>query len=219
VNFFGHAAVASWFGDADLAPRAFGAMLPDFAGMIRARLDSSHDRDVAAGVDLHHATDAAFHRAPPVVALMRELDDRLARAGCARGPRRATAHVGIELALDGVLVDDAAYRAAYLAGLACDPSAACWRDADASPRLAILVDRLRAHGAPVDLQRADAIARRLARMLVHRPLLAPSAADLAAIERALADQLPRVAIAADAIMRVLRAALTPVASADGARRP
>src|SRR5258708_23639213 len=153
-------------------------MLPDFAGMIRARLasESTIDRGVSAGVDLHHATDAVFHGAPAVVALMRELDERLARGGCSRGARRATAHVGTELMLDGVLVDDAAYRASYLAGLACDPSTARWRDADAPPRLAILVDRLRAHGAPFDLRRADAIVRRLPPMLAHRPLLAPTAA-------------------------------------------
>jgi hypothetical protein len=208
VNYFGHAAVATWLPrPPDDGGAALGAMLPDFAGMIRARLDAPDDADVAVGVALHHATDAAFHAAPPVVATMRELDDRLARAGCARGPRRAVAHVGVELLLDGVLVDEAAYRASYLAGIARDPASARWRDPEGPARFAVLVDRLRAHGVPLDLRDPTAIVRRLARMLAHRPLLAPSASDLDAIARALADHAPRVAVAADTIVRGLRVAL------------
>src|SRR5258708_1440822 len=107
VNFFGHAAVSSWLDDAGDGV-ALGSMLPDFAGMIRARLDDPAPpaTELARGVELHHATDAAFHRMPATLALMRELDDRLLGGGCARGPRRAVAHVGVELLLDGVLVDD-----------------------------------------------------------------------------------------------------------------
>jgi len=116
-----------------------------------------------------------------------------------------------------VLVDDAAYRASYLAGLACDPSAARWRDEAGSVRLRVLVERLREHGAPFDLRRADAIVRRLARMLAHRPLLAPSASDLDAIAHALADYRPRVEIAADTIVRALRAALTGPAAGEADR--
>jgi hypothetical protein len=208
VNYFGHAAVASW--RADAAPElAFGAMLPDFAGMIRARLGEQTSSVIASGVELHHATDGAFHRMPVVVASMRELDERLLAAGCARGPRRAVAHVGMELLLDGVLVDDAAFRASYLDGLGCDASAVRWRDDDAPPRLAMLLDRLRAHGAPVDLRRVDAITRRLARMLAHRPLLAPNADDLRAIELALAEHQRRVQLSADGVVRGLRVALPP----------
>ena len=181
-------------------------MLPDFAGMCGARLGDTADVDLAAGIALHHATDAAFHRLAPVVALMRELDERLERLGCARGPRRAVAHVGVELLLDGVLVAEPAYRASYLAGIGC-ASAATWRDADGPARFAVLVERLRTYGVPDDLRAPDAIASRLARVLGDRPLLAPSPADLRAIARALADQQPRVAVAAEAVMRGVRAAL------------
>ena len=81
-------------------------MLPDFATMSGARLAEAHDdAGVTLGIALHHRTDGAFHHLPPVLALMRELDDRLERAGCARGPRRAVAHIGVELLLDGVLVE------------------------------------------------------------------------------------------------------------------
>ena len=205
VNFFGHAAVASW--SSQEAGPALGAMLPDFATMCRSRLAEPDDAGVAAGVDLHHATDAAFHMLPAVTALMRELDERLARAGCARGPRRAASHIGTELLLDGVLLDEPAYRASYLAGLAHDAACVRWRDADGPPRFAMLIERLRAHGVPEDLRRPAAIAQRLHRMLAHRPLLAPSGEDLRAIERGLVEHQPRVAIATDTVLRALRAAL------------
>jgi acyl carrier protein phosphodiesterase len=187
MNFFGHAAVASWSSPAP--GTVLGAMLPDFATMVRARLADAEDRDVAAGIAHHHATDAAFHGMPAVLALMRELDERLAALGCARGPRRAVAHIGVELLLDGVLVDEAAYREAYAGGLA---------------RLVTLLSRLRAHGVPDDLRRPHAITQRLHRMLAHRPLLAPAPADLVAIDRALVAYQPRVEAAADTVLRGLR---------------
>lgn len=204
MNFFGHAAVASW--RAARAGVSHGAMLPDFSTMCGARVRGTDDGDVAAGIDLHHATDAAFHALPAVTGLMRELDERLARGGCARGPRRATAHVGVELLLDGVLVDDAGYRDAYLHGLAYDAPLTWHADGD-ELRFATLLARLRAHGVPEDLRRPEAITRRLARVLAGRPLLAPAPADLAAIKVALTEHRPRVQVAADTVLRGLRAAL------------
>lgn len=205
VNYFGHAAVASW--SAAAGPGVtLGAMLPDFAGMIGGRIASADDAAVTGGIALHHATDAAFHRLPAVTGLMRELDEHLDRGGCARGPRRAVAHIGVELLLDGVLVDEPAYRAAYLAALAHEP-ALTWRDPDAAPRFAVLLDRLRGHGVPDDLRRPEAIASRVQRVLAHRPLLAPSASDLRVIRGALVTCQPRVAVAAATIVRALRAAL------------
>jgi hypothetical protein len=46
-------------------------------------------------------------------------------------------------------------------------------------------------------------------MLAHRPLLTPSADDLRAIRAALAEHQPRVAVAAEAVLRGTRAALDP----------
>jgi hypothetical protein len=213
VNFFGHAAVASWVSDDGAG--ALGAMLPDFATMCRSRLAPAEDAGVAVGIDLHHATDAAFHTLPPVLALMRELDDRLDRAGCARGPRRAASHIGTELLLDGVLIGDAGYRGSYLAGLAHDPAGVRWRDADGPPRFATLLARLRAYGVPEDLREPASITERLHRMLAHRPLLAPNPDDLRAIARGLADHAPRVAVAAEAVMRALRARIETHGAGDG----
>jgi hypothetical protein len=202
MNFFGHAAVASWTCPAP--GTVLGAMLPDFATMIRARLADATDRDVADGIAHHHATDARFHGLPAVLGLMRELDERLAGLGCARGPRRAVAHIGVELLLDGVLVGNLEYRDAYASALAHDPAGVRWRDDDGPARLATLLARLRTHGVPDDLRRPHAITQRLHRMLAHRPLLAPSPADLEAIDRALVGYQPRVEAAADTILRALR---------------
>src|SRR4051812_7122729 len=171
-------------------------MLPDFSTMSGARVTGTSDAEVAAGIDLHHATDAAFHKAPVVTGLMRELDKRLERGGCARGPRRAVAHIGVELLLDGVLLDDASYRDAYILGLEYE-APLLWRDEGDAERFAVLMKRLREHGVPDDLKKPESIAYRLSRMLARRPLLAPSSADMAVIHVGLIEHKPRVEIAAD----------------------
>jgi hypothetical protein len=208
VNFFGHAAIASWTSpDGDVEPGvALGAMLPDFESMCGGRVSATQDSLVARGIDLHHATDAAFHRLPVVTGLMRELDDELARAGCARGPRRAVAHIGVELLLDGELVDEPRYRAAYLRGIGHDAPLQ-WRQPNDAARFAVLIDRLRSRGIPDDLREVDAIVQRLQRILGHRPLLAPSLDDQRAIQRALSIFQPRLQVAAATVVRAMQAAL------------
>jgi hypothetical protein len=206
VNYFGHAAVASWY-SADPAV-ALGAMLPDFSTMSGARLAPPDDAAIAEGIALHHRTDGVFHQAAPVLALMRELDAYLAASGCARGPRRAAAHIGVELLLDGVLVARPEYREAYTGALAVDASSLRGREPTDAPRLAALLERLRSYGVPDDLQRPDAIVHRLQRMLAHRPLLAPSAADLTAMRTALVGHKPRVEVAVETVLRAVRAGLS-----------
>ncbi len=204
MNFFGHAAVASWKNGRGGLP--LGAMLPDFATMCGARVTGTADDEVAAGIELHHRTDAVFHKLPAATALIRELDQRLDRAGCARGPRRAVSHIGVELLIDGVLVDVEEYREAYVLGLEYE-AALTWRDPGDDVRFAALMTRMREHGVPDDLRRPEAITARLARMLGHRPLLAPSPSDLAVITIALLEHKPRVELATEAVLRGLRAGL------------
>jgi len=206
VNYFGHVAVASWQSD---DPRVvLGSMLPDFATMSGARLATPDDPEIARGIELHHRADSVFHPLPSVLGLMRELDARLLDAGCARGPRRAVAHIGTELLLDGVLVREPAYRAAFEAALAADTAPIRFRDPQADPpRFAALIARMRSYGVPDDLQRPEAIVQRMQRMIAHRPLLAPSPADLAAMRTALVEHKPRVEVAAATVMRAMRAGL------------
>lgn len=190
-------------------------MLPDFATMCGGRIAEADEPEVARGIALHHATDAAFHTLPVVTGLMRELDGELARRDCARGPRRATAHIGMELLLDGVLTGEPAYRAAFLGGLTHDP-ALRWRDPDAAPRFAIVLDRVRARGVPDDYRRPAVVTTRLHRILAHRPLLAPSPADLRAIHDALVACQPRIEVAAETILRAMRAQLSAAGSVGSA---
>ena len=206
MNYFGHAAVASW---TDSSPGAvLGAMLPDFATMSRTRLAEPTDAAIARGIEMHHHADRAFHQLPVVLGLMRELDGKLDAAGVARGPRRAVAHIGVELLLDGVLVDEQSYRDAYLGALAHDPAGVQFRDEADALRFTALHARLRSYGVPDDLREPDSIVHRLQRMLAHRPLLAPSSTDLAGIRAALVAYKPRIEVATSTVLRAMRAALT-----------
>ncbi len=212
MNFFGHCVVATWFPTGRAAAHGFGSMVPDFAAMTRAKLASpaTTDAAVAAGIDLHHRTDAAFHGLPVVLGLMRELGERLAAYGCARGPARATGHIGIELLLDGELASDARHAQAYMSALTTESSVLRWdaeADVDGATTMAQLQQRLVGHGIPHDLQHTESIVHRLQRMLHDRPRLAPSAADLVAMQRALDDQRQRCVVATPTVMRDLRAAL------------
>ena len=214
MNYFGHAAVASWqaAGDA-LASVALGAMLPDFGVMCGARIASGGTAHVDAGIALHHATDAVFHHAPVVTALFRDAEARLAARAVRRGPMRAAAHVGVELVLDGVLLDEARHRDAYTAAIAHAPEALVWREGGDAARFALLLARLRHHGLPEDLRRPRAAAERIFRMLAGRRLLAPDAGERAAIADVLEEVAPRVAVAAPAVIRQVEAGLRQRAAA------
>lgn len=206
MNFFGHAAVSTWRYPNARGGVPLGAMLPDFSTMSGARIAGSPDPDIAAGIALHHATDKAFHTLPAVVGLMRELDQRLERGGCARGPRRAVAHIGTELLIDGVLVDVQEYRDAYMLGVEYE-GPIDWKDEGDDLRFAALQSRLRAYGVPDDLKKPESIAHRMNRMLAHRPLLAPSPSDQSAIMVGLIEHKPRVEVAVDTVLRGVRAVL------------
>jgi len=209
VNFFGHAVVASW--TSPDGGHALGAMLPDFQSMCGARVAEPGDAAIAAGIELHHRTDAAFHRLPGFVALGREVEARLAEAGVGRGPRRAVGHIGVELLLDGVLLADAGGRAAYLAALDYPTASITWRDPEDPAAFAALHARLAAHGLPDDLATASSAATRVLRTIAPRPLLRASPTEAVAIRAELERVAPRVRVAAPAIMSALRAALEPTA--------
>ncbi len=176
MNFFGHATVACWL---DRDPRwVLGAMLPDFASMCRTRLRGAANPLVEKGIALHHATDAVFHGAPTFVELYAAGTEELETAGLGRGPARAVAHVGTELLLDGLLLDDAEVASAYLDAVALatrDDLGLRFRDGgEGFRRLAI---RLSEHGLPDDYRSPDRVAMRLEQILARRPRLALVAED------------------------------------------
>jgi len=210
VNYFGHAVVVTRLIEAPAPAIALGAMLPDFLSMCGARPIRVDDPLIERGIALHHETDAAFHTLAPFTGLVRELGDRLTHAGVSRGPMRGVAHVAVELFLDGTMIDDPRAAAAYEAAIALEPALVF--PSDEAPRFAYLQARLRTHGVPRDLARAESVAARCLRMLAHRPLLAPKGSEPQLIERVLGDFAHRCAVAAPTIMHALRASMESAAT-------
>ena len=199
MNFFGHAVVASWVPSPQPAVLALGAMLPDFAGMAGVTVPAEWNTGALGdGIALHHRTDAAFHPLPPVVALMRDLAERLTAAGVSRGPMRAVSHIGVELLLDGALARDEA-----ACGLYCEALAVALPATGFDP----LLQRLRSYGAPTDLADPTVVTTRVLRAIAHRPRLAASADEAAMIRRELTEFAPRVDATSGSVVRMLRAAM------------
>jgi acyl carrier protein phosphodiesterase len=211
VNFFAHALVASWHSPSPAY--ALGAMLPDLAGMVGARTPAVDHAELAAGVELHHTTDRAFHRLPAFVAAMGEIQRRLMGLGFDRGPAAGAAHVGFELCLDGALLDEPKAIPHYLAALEAaqgDLGAAIpWPDPDCASRWHALVDRLAAWGPPHRYRDLDLVATRVERALASRPRLALAAGQVDLLRQEMADIAARAIAAAPGILRALRAELVP----------
>jgi hypothetical protein len=177
MNFFGHAAVASWRS----AEPAFvlGTMLPDLAAMIRTRPPRAKSQLLEQGIAFHHLTDHAFHDTPTFRELGAEAFDKLLEAGVTRGPARAAAHVGVEILLDGSLARERKARSAYLAALAyeLEGSELEWTALGDAGRFAELVAALSARGISPEHAAPDMVALRIERALSSRPRLALRAGD------------------------------------------
>lgn len=101
MNFFGHAVVA---GELNANPQAaLGSMLPDLEAMVHPAASRFTHPHVVHGVMLHHATDAAFHQGSAFLDHQAAAREHLSQTPMRRGPRRAVAHVGVELILDAAL--------------------------------------------------------------------------------------------------------------------
>jgi hypothetical protein len=105
VNFVAHAVIADALGCSPL--EAFGSMVPDLANMVGAMTGNRSTpglpiEALTHGSSVHVATDEAFHHHPTFVSLTR-------RAAASMDGRRhvntAAAHVGIELLIDGFLLE------------------------------------------------------------------------------------------------------------------
>jgi hypothetical protein len=210
VNFFGHAAVASW----RTADSAFvlGAMLPDFAAMIRSRPPRVSRDGIDRGIAFHHQTDRVFHRAPTFAALESDARRALAAAGVRRGTALAVAHVGVEILLDVVVArDDGAARAYRRALTDAGPSAlgahVHWDDPPAATRYARLIDVLAERSHPDAHLSADIVTWRLERALAGRPRLALSAEDLPRVQRWVAEARDAIEARAPALLAEVRSGL------------
>ena len=207
MNYLGHAAVASW--RSPDSAFVLGAMLPDFATMIRARPPATTHAGLDAGMRFHHRTDEVFHRSPAFVELTRSAFGWLLARGVERGRARAVAHVGVELLLDTCLLRDEPVRRAYLAALEDGAPRSLgqhvvWSSGRDPISFDDLRERLLERGVTTDEPDASAVAERLRRALGARPRLAlDDAAELVARDWVVAAR-PDVAARAAALARQLR---------------
>jgi hypothetical protein len=207
VNFFGHACVATWY---DAAPEfVLGAMLPDFFSMLRVKPAKVVDPRVARGVELHHATDAAFHSAEPFLGLTHAARSALSDAGLARGSARAVAHIGVEILLDEVLAGDERSREAYLAALSHarnEAAALDFHSAEEAARYVGLLSALSSRGVARDAV-PEQVAERIERTLRGRPRLALADADRRRVSDWVVAARPDVVGCSSALLTLLRARL------------
>lgn len=169
MNFFGHAVVAAWADER--AGHVLGSMLPDFETMVGVPLIEVRDADIQRGIDLHHRTDEAFHRARAFIALSASALEQLTEAGVRRGTARAVGHIATEMFLDGCLAGDPPQVDGYLAALEVEPVGKLrWEDGgDAYQKL---LGRLAMWGAPRDYADPAFVLARLRDVLRRRPALA-----------------------------------------------
>ena len=197
MNFVGHAVVAGR--ERTEAAFAFGAMVPDLRRFAR-REDAAPTRDadtLVAGVRSHHRIDAAFH------------DHELFRAWMAgvvsampapdRGAR-AAAHVAVELAIDGLLLDGGvagAYDDALEWALLSFDGA--WLEA---------VERMRTGEIVEAYRTADGIAARVVGVMNRRPRLRRLDVDERALAAAVASVIPSITDSIDELVGELGTART-----------
>lgn len=190
-------------------------MVPDFLSMIGLKPVPARDANLAAGVKLHHLTDAAFHSAEPFLGLSHAARVALSEAGLARGPARAVAHIGVEILLDEVLARDQRSRSAYLGALALGDSARemleFHRKEDAD-RFVSLLSVLASRGAPDTGMAPAQVADRIERALRGRPRLCLDDRGNALVSRWVVAARPDVLDRSSDLLAVLRARLNAPAS-------
>lgn len=213
MNFFGHASVAAWYETSPIF--VLGAMLPDFFSMLRIKPGKTSDPNLGRGIQLHHATDAAFHTAEPFVELNRIALHALSGAGLARGPARAVAHIGVELLLDEVLATHEGSRQAYTGALASAEHSAKlleFQARDDEARYLALISALATRGAPDPSTPPDLVADRIERALRGRPRLALDAHARREVSNWVVVARPAVVDSSSALLAVLRASLNAPSS-------
>jgi|GEM_PF-781006 len=212
MNFFGHVAVARWWSRDPAA--LFGAMLPDFVGMVAAAPPCVAHPGIALGVALHRATDDHFHRGSVFRVLTREGARALVSRGLRRGPALAAAHVGVELLVDCALGQDPEGAADFLAAVAAGAPArlaesVVWLTPAEAARYARLHAQLVERGLGVVDPEPARITDRVLRVLARRPRLAVPETARAAVAAVFASAAGHVAGALPELMARLREDLSP----------
>jgi hypothetical protein len=214
MNLVGHVAVAL-VADQTRPSADFlvGCMLPDLAAIARVRLARPADA-LGAGVEFHHACDSAFHDGAWFRNANVELRDELARAGVVRGAARAGSHAGLEMLLDGALVDDSRVLEA-----ASDALSAVARNAEALAELApqetraVAAERFHRIGSSLDPARYRDVwfvAERLHGMTRGRRRIELPAAQIGTVAGVLDATREQVADVAVDVLSAVRRDVAPV---------
>lgn len=106
MNFVAHACLAAedapgWAEDLFV----FGAMLPDLASIAGLHPPTRGPAALLDGLSHHRRVDVSWHRTAGFHRLVEQGRVRLRAIAVPRGPRRAATHLGVELLLDGILVE------------------------------------------------------------------------------------------------------------------
>jgi len=208
MNFFGHAVIAQRSEATRGSVRAafvLGAMLPDFASMLRVRPPQVTEGALAAGTRFHHATDEAFHGAETFLEFSRSASSFLTERGLARGSARAVAHVGVELLLDGALAAKSAANEAYLRALDAAltipvASHINWAGNVYAERFQQLCHNLRRRGGVRADAPAELVAERLRAILADRPRLAMDDAGQSVVRDWVVSARPLIVSSADLVL-------------------
>jgi acyl carrier protein phosphodiesterase len=207
VNFLGHVAVAIGCGR-DSDEELLGCVLPDLVGMAGLPVDKGRLAPlVLAGIECHHATDAAFHGHPVFVAGTATMRDRLAESRVSAGPRRAVGHVGWELLLDGEIGRSDRVTDAFEAALAAATRPSSGLDDTAGGRWASFGTRLRRSQVWHRYQDPSRLAATLDSILARRPRLALRPGEVDAVRDVLHRSQPEVTAVAAAVVADVTAAV------------
>ena len=221
MNFFGHALLAH----RDEATRGpiraefvLGAMLPDFASMLRTRPPSATLDALTAGLSFHHQTDDAFHGSQSFLEFSRLASSFLSDRGVPRGTARAVAHVGVELLLDAAFARENAANEAYLSAVACAltervRSYIHWQRNDASERFQHLCHSLRHRGRYQENPASELVAERLRNILADRPRLAMDERGLSVVREWVDSARSQITSGAPQLLREVEQRLQPWPSA------
>ncbi len=190
-----------------------GAALPDVAAMGRFRLLHKADAPtVRTGIALHHRTDDAFHGHRWFQDHSHSVTTALAAAGLPRGAGRACGHVGVELLLDGFLLD----RSPVLATMTDKAMASVTRpelgihnmvEADRQADWRHHLQRTAGWPVPTDYRDPGAVAERLRRILDRRPRLRFYAHQTSQVANVLADHQPALEEGVDGLLADLALAV------------
>jgi len=210
MNFFGHAVLADW--KCSDSGFVLGAMLPDFAAMLRVRPPLGLDRRVARGIDFHHASDRVFHELEDFRELVRHGVEWLTGQQVRRGSARAAAHVGVELLLDAEWASEAQPRQAYAAALGHGARGATplleWSGSGDAARFEGLRALLLEREPTAQWSDARQIAQRLGRALRGRPRLELQPGEELVVAAWVEQIRTAVAECAPALRAALRAELS-----------